>query len=74
MRRALWVIPFLAGCSPMTADYKPNNTQWLQSLLHHRFIWQRAEIREVTIEFMDIDARNMCNSGYTLIGEKRTPS
>ncbi|MDQ3185998.1 MAG: hypothetical protein M3Q16_05955, partial [Pseudomonadota bacterium] len=29
--------------------------------------------REVTIEFMDIEAKNMCNSGYTLMGEKTRP-
>ncbi|MDQ3184935.1 MAG: hypothetical protein M3Q16_00400, partial [Pseudomonadota bacterium] len=25
MKSVLWAIPFLAGCSSMTADYKPNN-------------------------------------------------
>lgn len=74
MKNALWIIPFLAGCSGMAAEYKPKDTGSDSGVYSITTLYGGGlRSREATIEFMDIDARNMCNSEYTIIDEKTLP-
>ncbi|WP_143002452.1 hypothetical protein [Nitrosospira sp. Nl5] len=74
MKSPLWAIPFLASCSSMTADYKSNDTEKGSGIYSITSLYGGGlRSRETTIEFMDIDARNMCNSEYTIIDEKTLP-
>lgn len=74
MKNALWAIPFLAGCSSMTGDYKPNHTENGSDVYSITGLYGGdRRPRELAVEFMDTYARNMCDSGYTIIDEVTRP-
>jgi hypothetical protein len=74
MRNAWWAILFLAGCSSMTADYKPAETVDSSKIFSITSSYDgEMGSKERTSAALDIDARNLCMSGYTLISEESHP-
>jgi hypothetical protein len=74
MKNAWWAILFLAGCSSMTADYKPGDTMNDSRVFSITSLYDgETGSKERTSVALDIDARNLCMSDYTLISEESYP-
>lgn len=74
MKSALLVLPFLAGCGSMLADGTPNTAEDGSRIYSITSLYDgESGSREQAIRSMDIDASNLCMTGYTLISEKARP-
>lgn len=74
MKSALLVLPLLAGCGSMLADGTPDTTDDGSRIYSITSLYDgESGSREQTIRSMDIDARNLCMTGYTLISEEARP-
>lgn len=75
MKSALLVLPFLAGCGSMLADGTPATADDGSRIYSITSLYDgESGSREQAIRYMDIDARNFCMTGYTLISEEVRPT
>src|SRR5687768_6869622 len=69
----LLVLIILAGCRSM-ADYKPISTEDGSAVYSITSLYDGSTgAREQAAEWLDINARNLCLSEYTLISEESVP-
>lgn len=74
MKSALLFLPFLAGCGSMLADGTPRTADDGSMVYSITSLYDgESGSREQAIRAMDIDARNLCMTGYTLISEEARP-
>jgi len=74
MKNALWAIPFLASCGSMMADRTPTMAEDGSRVYSIISLYDgEPGSREQAAKSMDIDATNLCMSGYTLISEVSRP-
>ena len=74
MKSALLILPFLAGCGSMLADGTPNTADDGSRIYSITSLYDgESGSREQAIRSMDIDASNLCMTGYTLISEEARP-
>ena len=74
MKSALLILPFLAGCASMLADGTPNTAADGSRIYSITSLYDgESGSREQAIRSMDIDARNLCMTGYTLVSEEARP-
>ncbi|MEO8992556.1 MAG: hypothetical protein ABI284_01105 [Nitrosospira sp.] len=71
----LFLIPALAGCVSTAGDRQPVRTENGSSVYSLASIYDGSpESRQQAAEWLDIDARNLCMSEYTLISEESIPT
>ena len=74
MKSALLVIPFLAGCGLMPTDTVPATTEGGSRTYSIISLYDgETGSKDRASAAMDIDAINLCRSGYTLISEESRP-
>ncbi len=74
MKNALWAIPFLAGCGSMLANPPPMMAEDGSRIYSIISLYDgEPGSREQAVKSMDIDATNLCGSGYTLNSEISRP-
>ncbi|MGH8684567.1 MAG: hypothetical protein ACREUM_04365 [Nitrosospira sp.] len=74
MKNVLLILPFLAGCGSMLTDSTPIRTEDGSRVYSITSLYGgEPGSREQATKSMDIDARNLCMSGYTLISEEAHP-
>ncbi len=74
MKNALWAIPFLAGCGSILADRTPTVAEDGSRIYSIISLYDgEAGSREQAVKSMDIDATNLCRSGYALNSEISRP-
>ena len=77
MKIALLALPvlFLGGCSSILADRTPTVAEDGSRIYSITSLYDgESGSREQAIRYMDIDARNFCMTGYTLISEEVRPT
>ncbi|SFO37383.1 hypothetical protein [Nitrosospira briensis] len=74
MKSALSAIVLLAGCGSIADDYKPVRTQDGSRVYSITSLYDGSQgAREQAIQWLDINARNLCLSEYALLSEETVP-
>jgi hypothetical protein len=74
MKNILLILPVLAGCSSMPSDSTPIRTEDGSRIYSITSLYDgEPGSREQAVKSMNIDARNLCMAGYTLISEEARP-
>ena len=74
MKSVLLLLPFLAGCSSMLTDSTPTVADDGSRIYSIVSLYDgESGSREQAAKSMDIDATNLCMSGYTLVSEVSRP-
>ena len=74
MKGALSAIVLLTGCGSIADDYKPVRTQDGSRVYSITSLYDGGEgARGQAIQWLDINARNLCLSEYTLLSEETVP-
>ena len=69
------LVPVLAGCVSTGDDHEPVRTEDGSSVYSISGLYDGSpESRQQAAEWLDIDAGNLCMSGYTLISEESVPT
>ncbi|WP_025041133.1 hypothetical protein [Nitrosospira briensis] len=71
----LFLVPALAGCASTAGDHEPVRTEDGSSVYSLTSLYDgNPESRQRAAEWLDIDAKNLCLSEYTLISEESVPT
>jgi hypothetical protein len=74
MKGALSAIVLLTGCASTADDYKPVSAQDGSRVYSITSLYDGGEgARGQAIQWLDINARNLCLSEYTLLSEETVP-
>ena len=74
MKSALLVIPFLASCGLMPTDTAPATTEGGSRIYSITSLYDgETGSKDRASAAMDVDAINLCRSGYTLLSEESRP-
>lgn len=74
MNGALPVIVLLTGCGSIADDYRPVRTQDGSRVYSITSLYDGGEgARGQAIQWLDINARNLCLSEYALLSEETVP-
>ena len=74
MKNALPVILLVAGCGSTTADYKPVRTEDGIDVYSIETVYGGDKAsRVLALEWLDTEAKNLCESGYKRISAESVP-
>lgn len=74
MKNILLILPLLAGCGSMLSDSTPIRTEDGSKVYSIMSLYGgESGSREQAAKSLDIEARNLCMSGYTLMSEETRP-
>jgi hypothetical protein len=71
----LFLVPALAGCASTADDHEPVRIEDGSSVYSLTSLYEGSpESRQRAAEWLDIDAKNLCMSEYTLLSEESIPT